>query len=190
MRSLSFILVVLFAGCMHPEFESTVSVERLRVQADEHFRDREYALAIERYEELSQAVPLRQMDCYQLGKAYYFTEQFEKADLTFAKLQVKSPHSSVALLWRARSNAAIDSTAEKGAALLYFQKIVDDPNVAPKNKSELREAYLYLCFYYHERRDYEQVKKYLTKLIEISDHTLEIEAYNAILKTLQEKNEK
>jgi hypothetical protein len=149
-------LVFVLASCMHNEVESTVSIERLRVRAEQHHRAHEFEQSIELYEELARAIPLSQSENCRLGQAYYFTEQYEKADLTFAKIQAKSPNT--ALLWRARSKAAIDSATVHGLAFQHYKDLADDLSIKSRNKADVHEACMYLSYYYFQRNDYAQAK--------------------------------
>jgi tetratricopeptide (TPR) repeat protein len=179
-------LVFVLASCMHSEVESTVSVERLRVLAEQHHRAHEFELSIELYEELARVTPLSSSDNYRLGKAYYFTERYEKADLIFAKIQAKSPDT--ALLWRARSKAAIDSTAVNGLAIQHYKDLVDDPSIKSRKKADVHEACMYLSYYYYQRNDYAQVKVYLKKLIALySDDDPIVENLRSILRSVEQK---
>jgi tetratricopeptide (TPR) repeat protein len=181
-------LVFVLASCMHNEVESTVSIERLRVRAERHHRAHEFEQSIELYEELARVIPLSQSDNYRLGQAYYFTEQYEKADLTFAKIQAKSPKAGVSLLWRARSKAAIDSTAINGLALQHYKELVDDPSIESRTRADVHEACMYLSYYYFQRNDYAQVKAYLKKLIALySDDDPVVEDVRSLLMLVEQK---
>jgi tetratricopeptide (TPR) repeat protein len=160
-------LVFVLASCMHNEVESTVSIERLRVRAEQYHRAHEFEQAIELYEELARAIPLSQSDNYRLGQAYYYTEQYEKADMAFAAIQAKSPNTAASLLWRARSKAAIDSTAVNGLAFQHYKDLVDDPSIKSQKKADVHEACMYLSYYYFQRNDFAQMEVYLKKLIEL-----------------------
>ncbi len=189
MRPLSFILVILVSGCMHPEFESTVSIEHLRVQAEQHHKAKEFDRAIELYEELGLATQLSLQDNYRLGVAYYFTRQYEKADITFGKIQARAPNASVPILWRARVNAMIDSTAMNGLAIQYYQLITESSFIqSPDSKAHLGEAYQYLGYYYFQKGDYDQVKLYLSKMIELySDDDRKVQGLKMALKHAEER---
>jgi tetratricopeptide (TPR) repeat protein len=159
-------IVISLVGCMHNEIESTVSIERLRIQAQEHFKQSEFEIAIQLYDELSRATTLTLRDRYDFGRACYFQDQFQRADSLFASMQGKDPSSKISFLWRARVNAAIDSTVERGLALPYFKKLIEDPELKAQ-RFDLREAYQYLGYYYFTKGDNEQAKMCLTKVIEL-----------------------
>lgn len=152
------------AACMHGEIESTVSIGRLRIQAQERFAQHEYDAAIELFEELSSATTLTLQDQYTLGRSYYFLDQYHKADSIFGCMQGKNPQSNVTLLWRARSNAAIDSTAENGLAFPYFKRLAEDLSIKARPQ-EIREALHYLVYYYYVKKDYDQMKLCMKKMI-------------------------
>ena len=183
---ISILIITLLAACMHTEVEPTVSRERQISQADEYFKLREYDNAIELYNELDQMRPLAIQDLYQLGRAYYYTEQFEKADAVFGRMQGKSPNSKVTYLWRARANAAIDSTAEKGLAFPYYKKLLEDPSMDLELRVNFKEAYNYLMYFYLQKKEYGKMKECIEKLLVIyADNPKEVEHLNFIKEMIE-----
>jgi tetratricopeptide (TPR) repeat protein len=84
----------------------------------------------------------------------------------FQKLAENQPNSTVPYLWLARTNAAIDSTAEKGLAKPYFEKLVEKASANPeKGKADIIEAYLYLGYYHFNKNDIPTAKSYYEKIL-------------------------
>lgn len=87
---------------------------------------------------------------FQLGRAYYFSEQFQQADTAFAKVTESAPTRTEGPLWQARAKASIDSTTEAGLAKPYYDKFIEMAAPTPdKNKKDLVEAYSYLGYYHY-----------------------------------------
>jgi tetratricopeptide (TPR) repeat protein len=110
-----------------------------------------YPQAILAYKKLIASKPKASTtDLFQLGRAYYFSKQFEQADTAFAKVTESAPTRTEGPLWQARSKASIDSTSEAGLAKPYYEKFVEMAVADPtKNKKDLIEAYQYMGYYHY-----------------------------------------
>jgi tetratricopeptide (TPR) repeat protein len=102
-----------------------------------------------------------------LGEAYYFKNNLILADSAFASLIVTKPDLILGYIWRARMNASIDSTSEKGLAKPFYEKIITMATDTVKYKKDLVDAYHYLGFYYYLQKDECQAKGYYQKVLYI-----------------------
>jgi tetratricopeptide (TPR) repeat protein len=88
------------------------------------------------------------LDIYNWGLALYGAGNYEKADSVFAIYEDKYPEQIYGYLWRARSNALMDTTMEKGLAVPHYLKLAEIAVVdSIKNKAILLRAYQYLGAY-------------------------------------------
>lgn len=107
-------------------------------------------------------------DYYQLGRAYYYSSQFEKADTAFLKIATMRPDIPVGFLWRARANAKMDPKSEKFLGKPYYEEYLTKikPEETEKNKKEVIEATSYLAgYYYFIEKDYAKCKCQWEKVI-------------------------
>ena len=51
------------------------------------------------------------VDYFNLGRSYFYAEDFLRADTAFAKLNEVAPKYATGFLWRAKANSFIDSTS-------------------------------------------------------------------------------
>jgi len=87
-------------------------------------------------------------DYFQLGRAYYWGEDYAKADSAFLRVTELQPASPTGYLWRARCNSQLDPESEKGYALPHYLKFIELATDEVKYKKDLLEAYSYLGYYY------------------------------------------
>ena len=108
-------------------------------------------------------------DLYFIGRAYYFTENYAKADSSFIKLATAQPKLIVGEWWLARSKAAQDPESEKGLAKPYYEKLIEKATAGDvtKAKVELTEAYSYLGYYHYLKGDLKTSKPYWEKVLAI-----------------------
>ena len=106
-------------------------------------------------------------DHYSLGKAYYASQQYGKADTALATVISKKPDFVPAYLWRARANSIIDSLFT-GQAKIQFDALIEKAKSdSVKYQKELIEAYDYVGFYYLKNKDCKNAKKYYLKVVAI-----------------------
>ncbi|MEO8085485.1 MAG: tetratricopeptide repeat protein [Bacteroidota bacterium] len=111
-------------------------------------------------------------DYFNLGRSYFFSTDYVNADSAFAKVNELSPKYASGFLWRAKTNAFIDSTSKEGLAKPHYEKymevaIADSVN-SSKYRSGLLEAYHYLASYnYIQLHDRDNALIYLRKIIEL-----------------------
>jgi len=115
---------------------------------------------------------------FMLGRSYYYTEQYQKADSTFIKFQELQPNAPDGYLFEARSKASIDSTLTTGLAKPAFDKVVEKSMVdQAKYKTYLIEAYGYLgAYYYNLKHDTKTAKPYFIKILELSPDNAQAKA--------------
>ena len=88
------------------------------------------------------------LDIYKWGLALYSGKDYQKADSVFAIYEDKYPEQLHGYLWRARANALIDTTMEKGLAVAHYKNLIDiAAKDTVKNKAVLLSAYEYLGGY-------------------------------------------
>jgi tetratricopeptide (TPR) repeat protein len=113
------------------------------------------------------------IDYFNLGRSYFYAEEFLEADSAFAKLNEVSPKYATGFLWRAKANSYIDSTSELGLAKPYYEKylevaMADTAGLAGgKYKAGMVESYRYLAYYYILKNDKSKTREYLNKILEI-----------------------
>jgi len=136
-------------------------------QADALMRMKKYAEAAPAYKALMalRAKPLS-ADYYNIGRAYYYTDQFAQADTAFTKLIEMQPNMAVGYLWEGRTKASLDPETETGLAKPYYETLIEKSIATPdKSKKDLIEAYSYLGYYYFLKADRKQARSYFDKVI-------------------------
>lgn len=118
-------------------------------------------------QKITQGKDVKVADYYNLGRSYYYNNQFPAADSAFMKVNEISPKYASGWLWRADANSHIDSTSEAGLAKPFYEKYVElaeaDSANATKYTSGLTKAYGYLAYYYILKKDNEKALFYLKK---------------------------
>ncbi|MBC7534353.1 MAG: tetratricopeptide repeat protein [Ferruginibacter sp.] len=123
------------------------------------------------------------LDIYKWGMALYSAENFEKADSVFALYESKYPDKVHGYLWRARSNASIDTTMEKGLAVPHYKGLVEVAiKDSVKNKPLLLRAYQYLGAYEaNVTKDYAASLEYYSKILSLNPEDTEADKNAKIL---------
>lgn len=157
-------------------FEKSVTMEPKQpniheTMADKYFAMKKYPEAVTSYRRLFTYRKPSSQDLYNLGRAQYFAEDYEKADSTFAALSVLQPNMTIVDMWAARSKAAQDSTSENGLAKPYYEKLVQKVSSAPsKTKNDqamMVEGYLYLGYYNYLKGQNSAAKEFYQKVLAI-----------------------
>ena len=155
----------------------------LRTLAETLYKTKKFPESIQAYTKLKglTSKPTSQ-DVYTLGRAYYFNNQYEKADSAFQQLISMQPNMAVGYLWQARTKSNLDPESEKGLAQPYYTKLIEIAMAAPeKNKSDLVEAYSYLGYYHLLKQELVVSKSYWKKVLELNpEDTRAKEALKAI----------
>ena len=105
-------------------------------------------------------------DHFNLGRSYFFSMDYISADSAFAKVNELSPKYASGFLWRAKTNAFIDSTSKGGLAKPHYEMYIEvasaDSLNPTKYRSGLLEAYHYLASYHYiQLRDCDTALIYL-----------------------------
>jgi len=108
------------------------------------------------------------LDLYKWGMALYYGEKFEMADSVFALYEEKYPDQIYGYLWRAKSNALIDTAMENGLAIPHYIKLAEvAAQDTAKNKAILLGAFEYLGPYEANiKKDYAASLGYFEKILE------------------------
>jgi tetratricopeptide (TPR) repeat protein len=125
------------------------------------------------------------VDLFNWGISLFQAQDYQKSDSVFKYYAEKYPEHVFGYYWQARSNAAIDSTMEKGLAVPYYKKLVE---VAEKdtanatNKRYLVEAYGYLAAYsVNEEKNYKVAIDLFEKVLDIDPANNDAKRYIEIL---------
>jgi tetratricopeptide (TPR) repeat protein len=125
-------------------------------------------------------------DYFQLGKAYYYGQDFANADTAFTKVTEMQPAIPVGYLWRARCNSQLDPESEKGLALPHYQKFVELATDATKYKDDLVQAYSYFGYYYAViREDMKEGEKAWKKVKELDPQNEKAKEFYKYLDSLK-----
>lgn len=124
------------------------------------------------------------IDIYNWGLALFAAEQFQRSDSVFGIYTEKYPDQVYGFLWRAKSNALIDTTMELGLAVPHYKKLVEVAAADPvKNKSIIISAYGYLGSYEaNVTKDYEASLTWFEKLLELDPDNSDADKYASTLK--------
>lgn len=108
---------------------------------------------------------LTSQEYFDLGKAYYFTQNYPKADTTFKILTSKVPDLAIAYFWQARVKTNFDPESDSGLAKPYYEQFVTlSKEDTTKFKKELIEAYSYLGYLSYLREENGVSKSYWQKV--------------------------
>ena len=109
------------------------------------------------------AVP---MDYMNLGKVYYQTKQYGKADTTFTRLTQLDSTNVQAYIWLANTYASMDPDSKLGLAKPKYEKVVEKASGdSVKYTKELLDSYSYLGSYYLlTKPDLDQAAIYYQKM--------------------------
>jgi hypothetical protein len=124
------------------------------------------------------------LDIYYWGLAHYAAKEYPQADSVFGIYSEKYPDHIHGYLWRAKSNAIIDSTMENGLALPYYHKVIEIASAdSVTNKSLLIQAYGYLGSYQANiKKDYPVAVENFQKILQLDPANADATRYVGILK--------
>lgn len=105
-------------------------------------------------------------DYYQLGRSYFYSKQFEKADTAFIQITVLQPELPTGYLWRGKANAQLDLDSKKGLAKPHYEMYLSKikPEDVEKNKKDMIPVYESLGYYFMLQKDYGNAKCLYEKL--------------------------
>lgn len=153
-----------------------------------YFKDKKWEDAAKEYElkEKASGKPLKVVEYYNLGQAYYKMSNFKMADTTYAKMIGLSPDQPIGYYYRALSNAQLDPESEQGLAKPYYEKFIEvvtkmTPDQQAKFKNHLIEAYSYLGYFYYLKKDNATSRQYWVKVQELDPENKQaLEALKAL----------
>lgn len=135
-----------------------------RDNADMLREAKEWKLAATWYKKLATEFPdkARALDYYYWGLGSYVVHDFSEAAQGFEQMETKFPDQPSSTYWRGRTAAAIDSNAENGPAVPFYNKWlgINVPGYERK-PADLLQAYQYLAIYYYHKNDMDNLKKTL-----------------------------
>ena len=130
------------------------------------------------------------VDLFNWGLSWFQAGNFEKSDSVFGMYVDKYPTQLFGYYWRARSNAAIDTTMEQGLAITYYQKVVEigELDTTENSKRQLIESYGYLAGYeVNQNKNYTKAIEYFEKLLRLDPDNEQAKKYVQILKEMVAK---
>ncbi|MDR3610225.1 MAG: tetratricopeptide repeat protein [Ignavibacteriaceae bacterium] len=135
--------------------------------ASEYFKLKKWDKVISSYNtKLKLTGNLSSKEYYDLGRAYYLDSNWVQADSAFSKITQVQPELIIGYVWRARSNAQLDISSEKGLAKPFYDKVVAlGEKDSLKNKTDLLDAYHYLGYYYYLQKDNITAKSYFQRAL-------------------------
>jgi|CZKP01.1.fsa_nt_gi tetratricopeptide (TPR) repeat protein len=158
--------------------------------AGHYYNTKKWNNVIEEYNiKLKQTGTLIAPEYFYLGRAYYFIKNYSDADTSFALVIKSKPDLPTGYLFRARVNASMDSTSEKGLARPYYEKLLTliESDTA-KYRKEIVESYSYLGYYYYLQNDIPTAKSYFQKVLVLDPENPQ--AKEAVKKLGHEKDHK
>jgi tetratricopeptide (TPR) repeat protein len=135
----------------------------------------------------------RNIDLFNWGLASYRSENYALADSVFGLYTAKYPEQGFGYYWRARSNAALDTSLALGLAIPHYQKLVSmisSDTTSSTNKKWLLEAYNYLAAWEtNAEKDYTEAIGYFNKILELDPENSSARKYAEILEESLKKSE-
>ncbi len=124
---------------------------------------------------------LTSQDYFEMGRAYYLSKHFDKADTAFGMLINKLPNFDVGYVWKGRTKANLDPKNEKWLAFPYYEKYLslvkpEERNTAAK-KSNVIESCEYLGYYYASKKNKEKASEYFLIVKEIEPTNAKAQAF-------------
>jgi tetratricopeptide (TPR) repeat protein len=110
-------------------------------------------------------------DYFTVGRAYYFSKNFVSADSAFSKVIAAKPEAYLGYLWRAKTNAQIDTALQFSEATTFFKQflMMVDTSTADKSKfkKDQQDALSYLMTYNVQKDNIPLAKEYAGKVLAI-----------------------
>lgn len=125
------------------------------------------------------------VDLFNWAVAYFTARDYVKADSVFAIYTEKYPEQGFGFYWKARADALIDSTMEKGLAIQPYMKLIEiaeKDTASDANKKWLVEAYGYIAAYKtNTEKDFATAIDYFNKLLTVDPENADAKKYIGIL---------
>lgn len=126
------------------------------------------------------------VDLFNWGLAHYYAAEYNLADSVFEIYTGKYPDQKYGYYWRAKANAAIDTTMEMGLAIPHYLKLIEIAQLDTTddvNRKRLLESYGYLASYKaNHEKDYTGSMQYFEKILSLQPDNEDAKKYIAILK--------
>lgn len=184
---------VWYGKAYNHEKDSTRLLDYAKKLADFYKKDKDYA---DEAFWLGKSYQLNKnatnLDLFYWGIANYNAKNYPAADSVFAIYENKYPDQTFGYFWRAKSNAAIDTAMETGAAVPHYEKLIaiagkDTANI--NNKKWLIQAYGYLAaFKANKEKQYNDALAYYEKVLELDPGNSDAERYKQILEKMIESS--
>ena len=152
--------------------------ETLQTTAELQLRMNRYPEAIQSFKKLLEIKHLPSTNLFSLGRSYYYSQQFQKADSTFMKFQELQPALSIGYVWEAQSKEGLDPEQKLGLARPAYEKVIEKASVDPvKNKADLIKAYSYLGpYYYNIKHDLALAKSIFQQWLALTPDNIQVKA--------------
>jgi tetratricopeptide (TPR) repeat protein len=130
------------------------------------------------------------VDIFNWGIANYNSKNYVAADSVFGIYAMKYPEQSFGYYWRARSNAAIDTSMETGIAIPHYEELIrvaSKDTVNANNRKWLIQAYGYIAaFKVNTEKKYDDALAYYDKILQLDPGNDDAEKYKGILEKMKE----
>jgi tetratricopeptide (TPR) repeat protein len=155
-------------------------------------KSKRFGEAAKAYEEkIKQGKNVTTTDYFNLGKAYYYSNDTIKADSAFTKVTEIQPTYPYGHFWRGRTNLRMDPNGLSGLANPHFEKFIelvaaDTAAMTKVRKNELVEAYGNIALSYYNQKNYDQAAAYCKKVIDIDPENQNAKKILSNIKTIRE----
>jgi tetratricopeptide (TPR) repeat protein len=133
------------------------------------------------------------LDLFNWGLAHYMAKDYHMADSVFGLYETKYPEQDFGYYWRARSDAAIDTSLTTGMAIPHYLKLIEltaKDSANKTNRKHLIEAYGYIAAYKaNTEKDYAGAIDYFDKLLNLDPSNMDAKKYIEILKKSKSRSE-
>jgi tetratricopeptide (TPR) repeat protein len=133
------------------------------------------------------------VDLFNWGIAGYRAGNYVDADSVFARYTREYPEQPHGYYWRARSNAAIDTSMVLGLAIPHYEKMLEmaaNDSTTSAVRTFRINAYAYLAAYStNVKKDYATAIGYFEKMLEIDPANAQAKKYIDILRKQEGKEE-
>ncbi len=125
------------------------------------------------------------LDLFNWGMAHYLAGNYRSADTVFTTYITRYPDQTFGYYWKAKSDAAIDTSMEYGLAIPSYTRLVEvalKDSANKLNRKQLIEAYGYVAAYRaNTQKDYPGAIDFFEKLLSFDPENADAKKYVAIL---------
>jgi Tfp pilus assembly protein PilF len=153
--------------------DTTRRVEIYGEIGDIYNKARRYSDAATAFETKNSYLPkVTAADYFTVGRAYYFGKNFIAADSAFSKVITAKPEAYLGYLWRAKTNAQIDTALQFSEATTFYKQFLmmaDTSTLTDKSKfkADQKDALSYLMTYNVQKDNIPVAKEYAAKVLAI-----------------------